>query len=66
VKLGIQGALKPAPMLSGGLDSSSVVCTAATLLQKENKDLNSYTHIPYFVDKYKTPQHIDLEMSQNW
>ncbi len=33
-------------LLSGGLDSTSVACFAAPILQKENKNLYSYTMIP--------------------
>lgn len=33
-------------MLSGGLDSSSVACIAASLLQEQNKQLYTYTSVP--------------------
>ena len=38
-------------MLSGGLDSGSVASMAAFLLQKENKPLTTYSHVPLFRDK---------------
>lgn len=34
--------------LSSGLDSSSVTAFAATLLDKESKRINAYTHVPVF------------------
>ena len=40
-----------ASMLSGGLDSGSVASMAAFLLQKENKPLTTYSHVPLFRDK---------------
>jgi asparagine synthase (glutamine-hydrolysing) len=36
---------KPAFMLSGGLDSSSLVAVAARILEKENKELSAYSAV---------------------
>ncbi|MFA1820257.1 asparagine synthetase B [Virgibacillus oceani] len=47
--------------LSGGLDSGSVVSFAAGMLQKENKQLHSFSYVP--VDSYKdwTPNYYDAD-----
>lgn len=57
VKKALDKSVKPASMLSGGLDSSSVVCVAANLLQKAKKNLETYTHIPLFGNEYSTKSH---------
>lgn len=40
-----------ASMLSGGLDSGSVASMAALILQKEQKSLTTFSHVPLFKDK---------------
>jgi len=40
-----------ASMLSGGLDSGSVASMAAFILQKEQKSLTTFSHVPLFKDK---------------
>lgn len=45
-------------MLSGGLDSGSVACVAASILRDQNRQLHSYTAIPVRGYTEWTPQHI--------
>lgn len=42
------GSKPVASMLSGGLDSGSVASMAALILQKENKSLTTFSHVPQF------------------
>lgn len=44
----LNGSQSPSSMLSGGLDSGSVVVVAASLLESEKRNLTTYSHVPMF------------------
>lgn len=50
-------------MLSGGLDSSSVACVAASILREQNKELHTYTSVPIRDFTDWTPRYITADES---
>lgn len=48
IRSSVNNAREVASMLSGGLDSSAVSVIAANILQKQNKPLTTFSHVPLY------------------
>lgn len=68
----LEGNNHPASLLSGGLDSSSIVSVAANILEKQNQEFNvfagvlanendqQFTDERYFIDQFRSFQNIKI------
>ena len=61
----LKGAQNPAALLSGGLDSGSVVTLAAEILAGRNQSLHTVSHVPKYTDIQSIRPWVNDESPQN-